>query len=70
MERARDRQGVAGAVEEVGIAERDVGGARLDLLANVREDARRRGTTKKRPPYTGGIGQCRQRCWQPRLAST
>ena len=28
------------------------------------------GTTKKRPPYTGGIGQCRQRCLQPRLAST
>ena len=28
------------------------------------------GTTKNRPPYTGGMGQCRHSCRQPRLVST
>ena len=38
MERARDGNGVADAVEEVRVAERDVSGARGDLPSDVRHD--------------------------------
>ena len=48
VELARDCHRMAGAVEEVGIAEGDVAGARGDLLLGVGEDDLL-GTTKKRP---------------------
>src|SRR5437879_1219755 len=42
VERPHHAQRVAGAVQEIGIAEGDVGRARLDLLADVREHDRLR----------------------------
>ena len=52
VQRARDREGVVGPVEEVGVAERDVGRPRRHLLADVRED-HSRGTDEEAAAVDG-----------------
>ena len=44
--------------------------APVAICARASSSTTSAGTAKKRPPYTGGIGQCRHRCLQPRVAST
>ena len=55
VERPRDGQGMAGPVQEVGIAERNVSGARIHLLPDVGEQ-HRGGDDEKAPAIDGRNG--------------